>query len=170
MISGFEKLKNSPFRKDIEKYLCDGYSPREVCKWIKNQTDDKKLHLSESYIKKYKKEYCPKVPWNRKKLVQDDKKPTKKNQPKKKDNSKTLQTNFVVPDENVTPEWLIQEFLNEIARRLPTFKDGNLVQGLNAVGRLINDKEIEKIDVEDTMRRFVTTDTLKDKVQNAKYD
>lgn len=79
MISGFEKLKKSPFRKDVEKYLCDGYSPREICKWIKTQTDNEDLWLSESYIKKYKKEYCPNVPWNRKKLVQDpNKKPTKK--------------------------------------------------------------------------------------------
>ena len=174
MISGFEKLKNSQFRTDVEAYLCDGYSPREICKWIKTQTDDKEQWLSESYIKKYKKEYCPNVPWNRKKLVQDDTKPTKKKPPKPtKSNSKkeTVQTEYIIKeDHDATPEETVQKLLNIIFYNCHKFKDGNVVQALSAVARLINDKEIEKVDVEDTMRRFVSNDKLMEKIQNAKYD
>ena len=174
MISGFEKLKNSQFREDVETYLCEGYSPREICKWIKTQTDDKELWLSESYIKKYKKEYCPNVPWNRKKLVQDNTKPTNKKPPKptkSKSKTETVQTEYVVKDDyNATPEETVQKLLNIIFHNCHKFKDGNVVQALSAVARLINDKELEKVDVENTMRRFVSNDKLVEKIQNAKYD
>lgn len=118
----------------------------------------------------YRKCYFPDAKTIRNKKIEDVNNPSKKLKSNSKTVTKNVQTNFTIPNDNVTPEYLLQEFLNEIARRLPTFKDGNLVQGLNAVGRLINDKEIEKVDVEDTMRRFVTNDKLMEKVQNAKYD
>lgn len=157
-----EKLVDiSPFKKEIQKYLCEGYSPKEISKWIKEQSDNEDDYISEATLRNYKKEYCPQVKWNRKKLVKSERPQLKQS---------TIQTNFTVPESNVTPEWLVQQFLNEIAKRLPTFKDGNLVQGLNAVARLINDKELEVVDVENTMRKFVSNDKLKEKVNNARYD
>ena len=82
-----------------------------------------------------------------------------------------MQTKYVVKEEHdVTPEETVQKLLNIIFYNCETFKDGNVVQALSAVARLINDKELETIDVENTMRRFVTNDTLKQKVQNAQYD
>jgi hypothetical protein len=160
----------SPFQKDIQKYLCDGYSPKEISKWIKTQTDNEDEHISEYALRDYKKEYCPHVKWNRKKLVVEEN-PEPKPKPKPKSNKETVQTEYVVKeDHDATPEETVQKLLNIIFYNCHTFKDGNVVQALSAVARLINDKEIEKIDVEDTMRRFVTTEKLKDKVQNAKYD
>lgn len=162
-----KKIDSNPYRKDIKKYLCEGYSPEEVCRWLNTKTDDPDELLSVATIRRVKYDHCPDVKTDKtKKLVGSQTNPSPKKSTKKKD----IQTNFTIPSEDVTPEWLVQQFLNEIARRLPTFKDGNLVQGLNAVGRLINDKEIAVIDVEDTMRKFVTNDKLKEKVQNAKYD
>lgn len=162
-----EKLVDiSPFKKEIQSYLCEGYSPKEISKWIKTQSDNEDDYISEGTLRNYKSEYCPHVKWNRKKLVQEP----DTTKPKSKTNEKSIQTNFTVSESNVTPEWLVQQFLNEIAKRLPTFKDGNLVQGLNAVARLINDKELEVVDVENTMRKFVSNDKLKEKVNNARYD
>lgn len=159
----------SPFKEDIQHYLCEGYSPKEVSKWIKTQTDNPDEHISEYALRDYKKEYCPHVKWNRKKLVVEDKTPQP--EPPTKTTTETVQTEYVVKeDHDATPEETVQKLLNIIFYNCHKFKDGNVVQALSAVARLINDKDLEKIDVEDTMRRFVNNDKLKEKVQNAKYD
>lgn len=156
----------SRFKEDIQQYLCEGYSPKEVSKWIKTQTDNDDEWISEYALRDYKKEYCPNVKWNRKKLVTEE-------PPEPKSNSKkeTVQTEYVIKEEHdATPEETVQKLLNIIFYNCHKFKDGNVVQALSAVARLINDKEIEKVDVEDTMRRFVSNDKLMEKIQNAKYD
>lgn len=159
----------SPFKEDIQNYLCEGYSPKEVSKWIKTQTDNPDEHISEYALRDYKKEYCPHVKWNRKKLVVEDESPQP--EPPTKTTTETVQTEYVVKeDHDATPEETVQKLLNIIFYNCHKFKDGNVVQALSAVARLINDKDLEKIDVEDTMRRFVNNDKLKEKVQNAKYD
>lgn len=162
-----EKLVDiSPFKKDIQKYLCEGYSPKEISKWIKTQSDNEDDYISEGTLRNYKKEYCPHIKWNRKKLVPED---TQKPKPTSK--KETVQTKYVVKEEHdVTPEETVQKLLNIIFYNCENFKDGNVVQALSAVARLINDKELEAIDVEDTMRRFVNNDTLNRKIKNARYE
>ena len=160
-------ILESKNRKYIDKYLQCGCSPDCVSEWLLKEKNEK---ISGKYLMEYRKCYFPDVKTIRNKKIEDVNNSSKKLKSNSKTVTKNVQTNFTIPNDNVTPEYLLQEFLNEIARRLPTFKDGNLVQGLNAVGRLINDKEIEKVDVEDTMRRFVSNDKLMEKIQNAKYD
>ena len=141
MISGFEKLKKSPFRKQVEKYLCDGYSPREICKWVKTQTDDENLYLSESYIKKYKKEYCPNVPWNRKKLVPGKQKPANKKptKPTKTKSQKNTQTTFTTTTSKDEVTLLALELLKDdlIAAKTgeKTISTGVLAQVIGVLNR-----------------------------------
>ena len=159
------KIDTNPYRDDIQNYLCDGYSPEEVCRWLNQQTDDPDELLSVSTIRRIKNKNCPHVKTDKtKKLVNVENKPSKPE-------TKTIQTEYVVKDDyNATPEETVQKLLNIIFHNCHKFKDGNVVQALSAVARLINDKELEKVDVENTMRRFVSNDKLVEKIQNAKYD
>lgn len=161
------KIDRNPFKKDIQKYLCEGYSPEEVCRWLNEQTKNPDYLLSVATIRRVKYSHCPNVKTDKtKKLVKSHKEPVKKKTAAKR---KNVQANFTVPSKNVTPEETVQKLLNIIYNNCEDFKDGNVVQALSAVARLINDKELETVDVENTMRRFVTNDKLKQKVQNAKY-
>lgn len=164
-----KKIDTNPYQDDIQNYLCEGYSPEEVCRWLHTKTEDPKELLSVSTIRRIKNKNCPHVKTDRtKKLVNVEKNNKKK---PSKIHKETVQTEYIIKeDHDATPEETVQKLLNIIFYNCHKFKDGNVVQALSAVARLINDKEIEKVDVEDTMRRFVSNDKLMEKIQNAKYD
>lgn len=163
----FQLILESKNKKDINKYLKCGCSPDCVSEWLLKEKNEK---ISGKYLMEYRKCYFPDVKTIRNKKIEDANNTSKKSKSKSKTITRNVQTNFTVPSENVTPEETLQKLLNIIYNNCENFKDGNVVQALSAVARLINDKDLEKIDVEDTMRRFVTNDKLKEKVQNAKYD
>ena len=94
-ITSKNKVECSPYKEDIKKYLCEGYSPNEICKWIKSLTNDKQQWISPATILRYKQKYCPNVKTDKnKKLISESK--NQRNSPSKKTN----QTNFTIIDEN----------------------------------------------------------------------